>query len=56
MLAECRGGELLREIERHEEASKAASHDVTRFYTDELESLNLNRMMTWRWQVMSYVP
>ncbi len=36
--------------------AKDTSNDVTKLYTDELSSLNLNHMVAWRWQVMSYVP
>ncbi len=58
VLAEWRGGALLREIERGSPGPKAkdTSHDVKQLYTNELSSLNLNRMTAWRWQVMSYTP
>ncbi len=57
VLAEWRGGHLLREIERGSPGPKAKDtlHSATRL-KDRLEGLQLERTTAWRWQVMSYVP
>ena len=55
--AEHKGGGMLRKLDRSKPGptNKDTSHDVT-YLSDNLASLNLDRMAAHRWQVMSWVP